>query len=761
MIDLEKLPCDDGSIERSENMDGCTSDYSDVQAVMKRCFENNNKSDRALVLGEKLEALEESRRRMDQELDIEIQIKRKEMELRLEIEKKRLMSEKKFREKQEEEEKLLQENILRERKYQLDRMKANQRSFLDNLKKLDAKITKLKTKTKRVALGRQFEDEDDSDTEDSEVEDNKYIKKQSSDKGKHFKLSQHGLGRPQCVPTKAQLAARSGMSKALPTFCGKTEEWPLFYGAYQASNEACGYTDVENLVRLQACLKGPALDMVRGQLILPKSVPRVIEKLHQLFGRPEQLLQSHLDKIRSLKPPEANNLAGFIPFGTVVEQLCEHLEAAEIRQHLINPLLIQELVDKLPHSDKRGWVRFKRRSKKVSLRTFTDFVSEIVSEACEANVKIEYNFAHDYRLDSLPANTESLPATVMEVDDGENEDSHPDEWKDSNPCEETPLQQRGDAVETSGHIRTNTKVLFRMVPVHLHYGEKTVRTLALLDEGSSVSLVEKGLADKLGVHGVHEKLTIEWTAGIGRIEKDSKRMDLWISGDKKDEQLFIESVHTVEKLKLPAQSLNAVKLSQQYQHIRGLPISSYSGRPEILIGVNNIHLFAPIDSRIRGAAEPIAVKCKLGWTVYGPGQEHPVDQSRHLGFHKRASEDNFNGGYGNSTATEKQNEEGKVHKPVHKENTKSMFKRISGKDNSKGKEQEQNQIVCKRNAMSEECDGKSRAACITGSYGLGLVTTSQKGMTVPVGNQCSNRRNGFELRKNENVNERMKQNKSR
>lgn len=120
-------------------------------------------------------------------------------------------------------------------------------------------------------------------------------------------------------------------------------------------------------------------------------MPRVIEKLRQLYGRPEQLLQSHLEKLRCLKPPNSGSLGSFIPFGTAVEQLCEHLEAAEMKQHLINPLLIQELVAKLPDNDKRAWVRFKRGNKKITLRTFSNFVSEIVSEACEANINIDYS----------------------------------------------------------------------------------------------------------------------------------------------------------------------------------------------------------------------------------------------------------------------------------------------------------------------------------------------------------------------------------
>lgn len=93
--------------------------------------------------------------------------------------------------------------------------------------------------------------------------------------------------------------------------------------------------------------------------------------------------------MRKLDPPRSDKLASFIPFGNAVEQLCEHLEAAELNEHLVNPLLIQDLVDKLPDVEKRQWIRFKREFKAVPLRTLTDFLNEIVADACEANVNFD------------------------------------------------------------------------------------------------------------------------------------------------------------------------------------------------------------------------------------------------------------------------------------------------------------------------------------------------------------------------------------
>ncbi|XP_068144176.1 uncharacterized protein [Drosophila tropicalis] len=60
------------------------------------------------------------------------------------------------------------------------------------------------------------------------------------------------------MPSAARLAARQAIPKELPTFDGNPQNWPLFYSSFQTSTEIAGYTNAENLMRLQASLKGKA-----------------------------------------------------------------------------------------------------------------------------------------------------------------------------------------------------------------------------------------------------------------------------------------------------------------------------------------------------------------------------------------------------------------------------------------------------------------------------------------------------------------------
>ncbi|XP_062702664.1 uncharacterized protein LOC134285598 [Aedes albopictus] len=514
----------------------------------------------------------------------------------------------------------------------------------------------------------------EEEKEQSQCESEKSSSSEDRRRRQKRKQVQHGLGRQLTGPTKAQLAARNGISKKLPAFSGKPDEWPLFIGSFEASNKACGFNDVENLVRLQESLKGPALESVRGQLLLPKSVPKVISKLRQLYGRPEQLLHCHLEKVKRLDPPRADKLESYIPFGNVVEQLCDHLEAASLKDHLVNPLLIQDLVDKLPASDKREWVRFRSKKKKVTLKTFSKFLSKIVSEACAANVCLEskpesknYHGAKGKTLEKGAIYAHSAnenPAAVEEqafkpcraCRRTDHRLRFCQDFKAMNVIDRMKIVEKGklckiclndhgnapckfkitctvgecrgrhhpllhsieNMVVINTHIRASSAIMFRMIPVLLHCGEKQVSTLAFLDEGSSITLIERSLTDRLNAEGVKWPLTIKWTADITREEPDSRMLNLWISALGTKEKLPLQAVQTVEKLLLPKQFLNVADLAAKYNHLHSVPVDSYPDQhPGLLIGLNNLHTIAPIEARIGKHGEPIAVRSKLGWSVYG------------------------------------------------------------------------------------------------------------------------------------------------
>ncbi|XP_053698696.1 uncharacterized protein LOC128745645 [Sabethes cyaneus] len=479
-------------------------------------------------------------------------------------------------------------------------------------------------------------------------------------------------------PTRAQRAARQVLSKKLPTFSGRVEEWPLFYSSYVNSTAACGFTNIENLVRLQECLKGPALDSVRSRLLLPGSVPQVIHTLQMLYGRPEQVIHSLLNNVRKTKAPEQDHLETFIPFGLAVQELCDHLDATDLRDYLTSPILIQELIDRLPDNTKREWVQFKSCESRVTLRTFADFTTKIMSEASEVLLVVDTK-ARGLRKPDRPKDKGFLHAH-RENEEGEKyqpqcriclKNGHRvrncDAFRCMNLAERIKLKEQYKLCERClnehegwckfkitcnvgrcrerhhplvhrmafqpnipnpvtlpaahhhAHGTEQRSIIFRIVPVTLYHKRKAVATLAYLDEGSSMTLVEEQIITELGMTGKPQPLTLQWTGNITRQELGSECVSLQISGSNEAEKMTLSEARTVKKLYLPKQRIDFADIVNRYEHLNGLYAENQIGNEsKILIGLNNVHLLAPLESRVGRTNEPIAVRSQLGWTIYGP-----------------------------------------------------------------------------------------------------------------------------------------------
>lgn len=65
-----------------------------------------------------------------------------------------------------------------------------------------------------------------------------------------------GPGRSVRRISREQLAARKAVAQNLPKFRGEPEVWPLFISNFEYTTEACGFSNLENLKRLQDCLLG-------------------------------------------------------------------------------------------------------------------------------------------------------------------------------------------------------------------------------------------------------------------------------------------------------------------------------------------------------------------------------------------------------------------------------------------------------------------------------------------------------------------------
>lgn len=172
----------------------------------------------------------------------------------------------------------------------------------------------------------------------------------------------------------------------MPEFYGKLEDWPIFLSALKTSTNACGYSDGENLRRLQKSLTGDAKGLVRSLLLHADSVPGVVDTLHLLFGRPNLIIHKLLNKIVQSPAPKDDDMSSLIKFAIAVQNLCGTIESAGDLNYLRNPILIQTLTDKMPTQMRMKWAYFKfgARDEDLSmmgkwLYRFAQVASEVIN----------------------------------------------------------------------------------------------------------------------------------------------------------------------------------------------------------------------------------------------------------------------------------------------------------------------------------------------------------------------------------------------
>ncbi|XP_061393150.1 uncharacterized protein LOC133328620 [Musca vetustissima] len=463
-----------------------------------------------------------------------------------------------------------------------------------------------------------------------------------------------------------QFFARQSFSKDLPHFNGDPREWPIFISAFEQSTNAAGYSNEENLIRLQKCLHGKARDAVRNCLMLPDMVPDIIRTLKMYFGRPECVLKSLIDDIRKMILPKGK-LEALIEFAFAIKNMCATIRASKLDDYIMNPTLLQELVEKLSPDMMIQWALHSKDKQRPTLIDFSDWLYIIAEATCRVTVP---NF--EFTNDKKTSRKENRLNTHFEHEDKRRlpvcflcEDAHKlskcskfnemtttERWdlvKSKNLCciclgrhrrkcwfqrecgvngcivRHSPLLHSDDypGVSTlstiNNHKASGTQdSFFRIVPVTLYNNSKSVTIFALMDDGSSLTLLEEGVADKLGVTGITDPLCMRWTGDVVRFEDASRRFDLKISAKNSSIIYPLQNVHTVESLNLSPETLLLKDIRQKYPYLVDVPLEEYEDAvPSMIIGVNNPNLISSIKTREGKWHQPVASKTRLGWTLFG------------------------------------------------------------------------------------------------------------------------------------------------
>ena len=353
-------------------------------------------------------------------------------------------------------------------------------------------------------------------------------------------------------------------------FASDPLKWTDWLGMFEAIIHRSEMSPFEKMTHLQQNVVGKAKSVIAGFRYNGNLYHRALKCLENRFGKPHIVVQAHLDKLSKVAPVAEDDAGSVSAFSTVINNIVWTFQDLGYLDDLKAASNVKSAIEKLPSPMILKWNEHLIRNKIIrpTLITLGDWLQE-QSEAYELlPTKPKPKFAgkagvdrQRRRRDDPPANSYAThegqqPATPCLFEDGNHPVSScpkfaaltPDERaeavKEKNLCfrclkgghriRECRSQKscgvdgcqkkhhelvhlakqvfgKGDANQhvKSSHSQRQSQVLLQVVPVTLHGPAKTARTYAMLDLGSTCSLIQNDIANELGLDGLTEKMTLD------------------------------------------------------------------------------------------------------------------------------------------------------------------------------------------------------------------------------------------------------------
>ncbi|KAF9795469.1 hypothetical protein SFRURICE_004841 [Spodoptera frugiperda] len=330
----------------------------------------------------------------------------------------------------------------------------------------------------------------------------------------------------------------------LPVFDGKPGEWIAYKAAYCDSHTY--FSSVENIARIRISLRGAAKEAV-GCLLFSQSDPQVIlDALERRFGRPEALIMTELDKVKIL-PRLKEDPRDICIFASRIANTVGTIEALKRIHYLHSPEMSHCIIEKLTPILKHKWYDYAANRKFEDtpvLKLLSMFMNE-EADKCSAYALPERD--SDNAIDER--RRRRVERTFM---------------RNVNTAPPAPPSMTTHESVTSARVTTsphNRRAYLKIVPVTLSGPHARIHTYALLDDGSTVTLLDASAAEILGADGPESSMCIQGlgtefkhersrTRTLGIPEKKSRRLPDSSFKKKKQEAPTVPKSHlgTLERL---------------------------------------------------------------------------------------------------------------------------------------------------------------------------------------------------------------------
>ena len=194
----------------------------------------------------------------------------------------------------------------------------------------------------------------------------------------------------------------------------------------------------------------------------------------------------------------------------------------------------------------------------------------------------------------------------------------------------------------SSHRCSHTSVLLQVVPVTLYGPKGYFNTHAMLDTGSTCSLLLADVAEKLGLDGPLESVLLN---GIQKTsELLTKRINVQVSPvNDFSTQFDVNGVLVVDHLNVPEKKMKLQELQIKWPHLSDLELTDVTGtQVTLLLGSDVAELIVPLEVRHGPKGSPVVVRTRIGWTVTGRVPGYVQEQESVCKIHVATSDEELN-----------------------------------------------------------------------------------------------------------------------
>ena len=141
----------------------------------------------------------------------------------------------------------------------------------------------------------------------------------------------------------------------------------------------------------------------------------------------------------------------------------------------------------------------------------------------------------------------------------------------------------------------------------------------LLDEGSTITILNKQVADYVGAEFIHTNVSLRGLGQIAPLAISNKKVNIHLQTN--DFKCDLNNILLIDNLALPSQRLTSA-ISELCEKETGVKVSSFVATADLLIGQDYVNLIICRELREFFSNSLLVSRCLLGWSIHGPMNEN-------------------------------------------------------------------------------------------------------------------------------------------